>query len=432
MLTRHFYKEDEVNSALLWSCATGRVREGLFWTQELIDSNCALDALRILVHAWILFVGVRRLSWLEQACKLWSAETFEEEELILLAYQLLMIPVEHHDVTCLGLLYLGTQDLEKTPERLLAKGWSDTTDTSIQAMIHRSIAQGKCEYLWYFLRSEWNTDTLKMLSDACSQTEKKKGLEWIQTIQVILNDDTKIWFLRAIAVSVACCPEKILRESFQPVPTQVREGFRNDLNQWEKDIGRKDRRQYSIPRDCLYWVTERGNLTYYDSTVEEIPDLLLHLSGNSYWDEALGGLPFDDLTEEDKVNFLELYFPDGHPMTWSSKELEKSHGSGALRIQEIPSHTKWLRSWIRNKQSCLIWKGWERAFQVASALEDLELNSYYETHQTIWKEHRDSWKLSPVKKQLVIKSVEQVQELQFEPNLQLVEDQEEFEELEED
>jgi hypothetical protein len=414
MLTRHFYKEDEVNAALMWACSTGRIREGLFWTQELIDSNNAMEALRILIHAWILFVGVRKMSWIQQASKLCSAETFEEDDLILLAYQLLNFPVENHDNTCLSLLYLGTQNPTEIPDRLNEKGWIDPKDISLRASVHRCVAQGKCELLWYLLRTEWNDSCWTMLSEACSQQEKKEYFTILQNIETFLQDPTKTWFFRALAVSFACCPSALFRESSKVLPMTMRDFVQKDRAHWESILGRKERREYSIPKDCLYWVTERGNLTYYDSTTDEIPDLLLYLSGNEYWNEALGHKTFDDLTEEEKVDFLELYMPDGHPMTWDKKEIEKSHGAGSLRLNEAPSHIKWLRTWYRSLESCLIWRGWEKAFQVASTLEDLELNSFYLDHQMIWKETVQQWNTCPVKKQLVLKEVEKESTLVFE------------------
>ena len=106
--------------------------------------------------------------------------------------------------------------------------------------------------------------------------------------------------------------------------------------------------------------------------------------------------------------------PDGHPMTWNSKEIEKSHGSGVLRLNEIPSHIKWLKIWYRSCESSLIWRGWERAFQVASNLEDLDLNCFYAENQIIWKETLQKWNLAPVKKILILKSTIQEPELVFE------------------
>jgi len=54
MITRHFYKEDEVFAALLYCVTRGRAREAVFWAQELIDSNLADECVRQLIHSAIL------------------------------------------------------------------------------------------------------------------------------------------------------------------------------------------------------------------------------------------------------------------------------------------------------------------------------------------------------------------------------------------
>lgn len=406
MLTRHFYKEDEVRSALMWCCCFGRVREALFWNQELIDSNCGEDALRILIHAWILFYGIGCVRWIQHAYELWSSDGFGEEDLQLLAYQLVSLPNHCHDSTILSLLYLGTQEFGNAPDRLTNKGTIPDTGRSLfEQTVYRAVAQGKCEYLWYLLRSEWNTPSLwNLLSSATNNPEKKEYLQTFQKIETLMGDELKVWFFRALAVATVTCPEPIFQKSNKELPKELNKTFQEDCKRWEENLGKKMRREYSIPKDCLYWVTERGNTTFYESTLDEIPDLLLYLGSNAYWKEALNNTDFDDFTEQEKLDFLESYMPDGHPMTWDKKELEKSHGSGVLRKEETPNHCKWLRIWIRSTESSLVWRGAERAYQIANTFPDLDINTFYAEHETLWKEHMSNWNLNPVKKILVLKT----------------------------
>ena len=49
MITRHFYKQDEVLAALVFCICTNRSREAVFWAQELIDSNLILECFQTLV-----------------------------------------------------------------------------------------------------------------------------------------------------------------------------------------------------------------------------------------------------------------------------------------------------------------------------------------------------------------------------------------------
>ena len=386
MITRHFYKQDEVLAALVFSICTNRPREAVFWAQELIDSNLILECYQTLVVSWSKLKSIGGIAWFTNAMALWDLGELNEENVILLTYQLACCSVR--DVTPLVLLVLSLKKYPTVPERLRTKavGW--------EALFRTAIAERKVLFAWLLLRIEWMDhpeavwDLLERMSPQVKILRVAEQVEFLEDMK---------WVLRATAVaSLFPHPKSTLRESIPPDVQKSR-------CEWAAAMGGKVRRDYAIPRDCVYGITERGRMVNTETTVDELGDLLEQMEIAPYWSEALGERAFVDLSIEEQLEFTELYFPDGHPVTWLTAEKEKSHGYGALRPDEEIESVKYWRTWIRREKSLLIWKGVD---QIYKELEEkkgpLDYEELYVEALPSWREEMSRWCLEPAKKVLVI------------------------------
>jgi hypothetical protein len=403
MYTRHFYKVDEVYAALTFATAFGRVREAIFWTHELLDSNLGLDCLKSLFHSWILFRGLGSFQWLETALAVWKSGEIEDATILLLTYQLASLPPSTRDSTPLTLMYLtfGTAQ----PDMLLEKGCPlDAPQSLYEQSILRAVHQKKTEMVWLLLRKHFTGDhsiLWKLLSDAVKDSPTQRQiLNSLQELERLLDDPTKPFFLYALAVGAVCLPASALKESFKPLRAEIDAPLQKELAEWTLCVGRKSRRLFEIPRDCLYWVTARGQKPYTYSSASELPDLLVDIEASEYWSEALESKSFNDLTDIEQFAFLEAYFPDGHPMTWTPQEIAKSHGDGCLGPKEEPTLQKWQQMWVRTTESRVIWKGWSRASKMNISAQD-DLIALFSEHKEKWEAEFQTWSLTPVKKILV-------------------------------
>lgn len=406
MYTRHFYKEDEVFAALLYATAFGRVRETLFWTQELLDTNLGLEAIHTLIHSWLLFRGIGNLQWLDSVLEVWNSGEIEDNTILLLAYQLASLPPTSRDSTVMTLMCLTLEERkEKSIDRLLANGCEESVRDEWEKAILRAAYQKKTETLWLLLRKYWWTkeDTMwSLLEEACGESiSKRQTLQKIKELEILLNDSSKHFYLLAIAVGSLCLSDSARKQSFQEIRKELDDHCKKSVDEWVSQTGYKIRREYSIPRDCLYWITARGNQTYLQTTVDELPELFLYLESSEYWKEALDGKSFDDLEMLDRLAFLETYFPDGHPMTWSKEEIAKSHGDGCLGPTESISVQKWQRIWIRGTESRVIWKGWSRASKI-QLMPEIGFEEMYKERKELWEDEYNLWNLTPCIKRLVV------------------------------
>jgi len=413
MLTRHFYKEDEVQAALQWCVCRGRIKEAMFWCQELIDSNLSLECFHGLLHTWVLFKGVGSLTWLTRAVDVFEKGEFSEGDIQLLTYQLACVPSTLRDDTVLSLLFLGMAKHPNTPDHVVdippGKGADPWEDCVLQAAY-----QKKCEFLWLLLRSEWTTREAHIWSILQIATfdktgTKTKALQNILRLEACLEDTSSLWFIRALGVAIVCLQDNDLKAGNKPLRAEVAPDIKKNLVEWEQSFGRKARREYTIPRDCLYWITERGLMPYTCTTLDEIQDLTDWLDPNPYWSEALEGRAYRELTLEERVDFSEVYFTDGHPMTWSAAELTKSHGSGILRPDETICLSRFLRVYCTGISSRIIWKGWERALRIMIDLEtkmnlsNCKFETLFGPEQTRWKEELRGWNLKPITQRVFIR-----------------------------
>jgi len=409
MITRHFYKEDEVLAALQWCLVKGRVREAVFWAKELIDSNMGVDTFMCLIHSWMLSKGVRCIRWLRDALEIWNGGQFTEEEILLLVYKLVALPKTARDVTPMTLLFLSFKETPVEPDRLLPTVMPTTAckgATRWEDGVHGAVEQRRVELLWFLLRSEWetNADYIESILQIAATGERQTALQNFTVLESIIDPDASTWFIRALKVAMICMSDSDLKKSLSCLKRSIPDDLQKDMQSWEDLMGRRERRAFPIPRDCLYWVTERGTMTHYQSTLDEIKDLTSYLELNNFWSEALELRSYEDMSLAERVEFAELYFPDGHPMVWPRAELEKSHGGGVLRETEEILLSKFLRIWFAD--TSLIWKGWSRALSVVANYEKTNtiefihnrFNALCAEAQPKWHEEMKGWNLNPAQR----------------------------------
>ena len=386
MITRHFYKQDEVLAALVFCICTNRAREAVFWAQELIDSNLILECYQTLVVSWTKLKSIGGLAWFTSAMASWDSGELDEEKVILLTYQLACCFVR--DASPLVLLVLSLKKYPTVPERLRTKavGW--------EALFRAAVAERKVAFAWLLLRIEWMDHpeaVWKLLESLSPQVKVLRAAEKVEFLEGME------WVLRAIAVaSLFPHPKSTVRELVAP-------DIEKSRHEWAAAMGGKVRREYAIPRDCLYGITERGRMVNTETTMDELGDLLEQMEIAPYWSEALGGRAFVDLSIDEQLEFTELYFPDGHPVTWLTAEKEISHGYGVLRPDEEIETVKYWRTWIRREKSLLIWKGVDQLYvELEGKNGPLDYGELYTESLPSWREEMRTWCLEPAKKILIV------------------------------
>lgn len=329
MLTRHFYRLDEVRAALAYSIIRGRVQEAAFWTQELVESDVLQKAWATVLETWLWHALVIDPAFLTDTFP--SPEVFQSiERLHLSVYRLAMVCREQRDNSLWALLVIGTQ--EGLPDRLCTRLPSyEANYTALQRYMVGSIFQGKAVGAWWAATKLGFDDAVRLLNPSP-----------LPAILTSLGLDGEEW--RPICVcaqilhQIAAATGSIAIPS---APWALPLNLVGHLQAWAAQVGRRTRRLYAIPKECLYGQTERGILPVTQTTVAELRIIEPALSLSPFWNSR-----FQATDDEAIEAFYATYFPDDIPDEWSLKDQEKSHGSGVLRSSQTLDLATLGRLWM--------------------------------------------------------------------------------------
>jgi hypothetical protein len=347
-LTRHLYAEDEVVAALQFCVLRGRAVEAAFWCEELVHSEMADQLIDALRRIWLYGFGIGALSWYRAFEELTKKEELVLEELVGLVVGLCRIGTKgRRDITYLILAGTGAE-AEQVNYSIPPKGL-----TGADAYFLACVEQGRCISAWRAL-AEITNETLRLTAE---HKHREAGL----------NACALLLDYPALAVAALCLVRgELATRLAEPLPGTLSEVERA-RSEWEPLLGRRRRRLYPIPHECLYWLTERGSKSVYESSEKRLRGSLEHpakLWGSIYWDsvaDSLGGWEAIRNDPEVRMTFYDTYFPDDTPDEWSTAEREKSHGIGALQPGVDPRAEKFLRTWFGRLPSAVIWNGFNDA-----------------------------------------------------------------------
>lgn len=208
------------------------------------------------------------------------------------------------------------------------------------------------------------------LDSACRQWSRKDALWLLQAVQQTMSADT-IWTVLHTISRGGAPTQQILQDlqaaasphPFQQLLSQAaatlflcqRTAERNmqltespvtppiayyarDWRQWDEIVGTRAARIHPIPQDALHKGTNRGQLPYRFTNIDDLYDPIPELAHScTFWrtiltkygitlDEEEGAIAFPD--DEILEAFYDDLFPDDIPDEWSKADQSKSHGRG--------------------------------------------------------------------------------------------------------
>jgi len=361
-LSRHFYSLDEVQASLLYNSYRGNIDETLFWCQELILSGCISEAISTLFESWLWHTGSFRIQWLLDAWKLLGGEELTEEDILLTAYRLASIRTR--DNSLWSILVLTAQNPDRMPDRVTRKTPAVLpSDDEKEIYFVRALFQGKARSAWwrsqYLLPSrvweilEWYAENV------CMPQFSQEYFKALQNYDKLLGYKTDEYdvIVRCMGVLSLCISPEKQEESFRVEQDTIPAHYLAKLEDWNKMIGQKQRRVYSISTLCLYGVTQRGRAQWSQQNYVQLNNVEKYLVGCPFWDEALEEYATVDErgvvqwnSDEAMEQFYEKYFPDDIPDEWTLAEKKKSHGDGVLGPNDKVNIWKYSRNHMMKPQ----------------------------------------------------------------------------------
>jgi hypothetical protein len=380
-LTQHLYTQDEVSAALIFCILRGKAVEASFWATELLDSGLVEDIMLALKQVWLNAFGIKALGWFREYKRVFEGDEIDASEVIRLISGLCRLGANgKKDRSILTLLCS-----EIRPDRVnicdIPEGFGNMESfNSAEVFTLRAILQRKTVTAWGALRSLENPD--EFLERAAMY---KHGIDGCKLISIL---EGEVLEQRATVLTALCLPKDEFAASWNQTVGPILEEVSAELATWENLAGRRARRIYSIPSECL-GLTERGKLSVYETNENDIIGSLEKQSalwGSPYWDclaESYGG--WEAIRENSRIreNFYRKHFRDDIPDEWSKEDRAKSHGHGGGTTKE-----KAFQALYSRLTSAVIWGSFK---YVEWDLDPLDISS---------------WILKPVKRVLRPETIE--------------------------
>ena len=305
MLTRHLYRTDEVRAALLYAIKRGRAKEAIAWCRELADTGNGLrEAWATLVEAWMWHVLAADPTWLYRCVEPTSTDP---EVLLRACWELVHVPGRDNSLWWL----------------LVLKG-DPATDTFQDALRTGHVA------------GAWGLVTSGAISEAKARTLVAPSS--LPLVLAALGIAPSLVDLCA-SIILSCSPRS-------GKATRQHRLVTDELPPPISALGSRSRREFAIPLECLYGITQRGCALQSTNNLDELRrGMDAALQQSPFWREPLLAASQSDDALED---FYQTYFPDDIPDEWSRADQMLSHGPGLLRSSEQLSYAKLGRIWFSN------------------------------------------------------------------------------------
>ena len=412
MLTRHLYEADEVSSAIGWCMKKGHVEQLSFWIQELIDSEMVDELYTALYSGCIWVFGIGRLEGLRLVYNLFHREgDLSADDIITVVYNIALSKQYSRDASVFALLAFGGSDTEQ-PDRASAnipliqhfetKGF---VLNNLESEFIRACWQRKTRLAWDLSRALWQEDVERTWKLIHTFQEHKYNMNKLKECLEILEKGECVsdWAQRACAVAAICMDKNDVEGSLKEMTRTLDSDILKAQAKWAALEGRRKRRIYQIPRDCLYWITRRGRSTNLKKNLEKVYcGSFNDLRGCPFWDRVIQE---EDpcLNDDNLENFYSKYFPEDIPDEWSLEDQEKSHGYGALIGSEKPNFRKYANRWYCYVESGAVWLGTKEALPLLSKISKIE-KGWDVVYEQDFKAIMSEWNLTPVKKRVIVTS----------------------------
>lgn len=341
-LTRHFYELDEVEAALAYCIIERRQLEACFFLSELIDSDEIMRGFRIMTEVYLIRFGTKYITWLLYVYDICKGFV-EADATNALSLCCTLCSFKEYDFTFLSTLIVNTSDrLKDIPPGKIGDDGSIARIghyqlLPIERFFMRSLKQGNIRCAFWAVRHCRESVLIEVLNTFITP-ETRKAMEALRTLPEWsgLNYMPSAQILLCIMMVTSGKKEPI--ELMNPPM----------IDEWRVLLGRRLRRIYSIPRDCLYLSTRRGLLERPASTMKELSQIgagdvltMYKLTdGCSFWNNLWSTYGIN----EDGYEFMDqIVFADDIPDEWSLEDKLKSHGEGLIN----PGERLWWRRWLR-------------------------------------------------------------------------------------
>lgn len=297
MLTRHFYDLEEVGFALLDSLRYKRSEEAIFWAREILLSEEKDVLNKIMVQAWILYMGAKRIDWLDAWFHLDSDKLLLVNEFC------------KRDSNGKGYLTFW----------IACRGLSPVAS---EERITLALAENDPICLYWWLGPLYDKKPSAIINTISGFVDSPDIFNSLQKAMA-----TTISLQLRILLSV-CAVQVLCLTSFpEPLISTDNDFVKKLVDTWS--VGRRSSRIFTIKPEHL----PHGYKRSLQKDTLCVSAIKIMANGCIFW-KSIEALIKDDISQE---QIIDKYFPDDIPDEWSISDRAKSH---PINLDEYFVHIK--------------------------------------------------------------------------------------------
>lgn len=318
-LTRNLYRLEEVKASLTYSLLIGKIRSSVFWSQEILASECGWELGGVLLNFWIHYccpldtllpVQIRKLDFdgdidaaiISILMRLNAAASKKPGNIVM---EIMSAGLYRYPWPCY------TQ-LPNEQEAVEAKEMETKTDVPANVCFQISLAVSRNQVgrAWHFVARQ-PTENIRRLFTLLADDKKK--------IIACLCDLSLTEGFQQISLA-ACCVVLSTQGNFPPcqIDMDTIPGLMLSVSSWIKKQGQRQGRIYYIEKEALYGVCRS------ESSLADLYDVYpLLKKATPFWQRIVAG--YNITNDDTKEEFYETWFPDDIPDEWSLEDQQKSH-----------------------------------------------------------------------------------------------------------
>ena len=331
MLTRNLYDLQEVKASLAYALLVRKLRESLFWAQEILASECGWELGDVLIRFWIQYccpydmtlpVAIKELDYegdmdkktIAVIMRLIEAQTGENKimEIFVEGFNTYPFPcykfkAKKEDVS------IGKALAEKSgiPAGICLKIRDALLKGHVSRAWHIASRHKSIEGIIPLLAEGVPKKTVACLLELSTITEFQYHSYIACLLLIGLSNTEKTRAIKRTDIEVDNIPSLML-----------------SVASWIKKQGTRSARVHTIEKRALYGLETKAEL-------EELYDIYPRLNeATPFWQRITAG--YDLADDGQKEIFYDTWFPDDIPDEWSLEDQQTSHRVNGIESEDDP------------------------------------------------------------------------------------------------
>ena len=336
MLTRNLYNLQEVKASLAYAMLVRKLRESLFWAQEILASECGWELGDVLIHFWLQYccpydmtlpVAIKALDYegdmdtaiIAVIMRLIQAQTGENMIMEIFVEGFNRYPFPNYKVKPTKENATFARQLsEKSgiPALICLEIWNALEKGEVSRAWHIAFQQGKG-------KEGAVADIIPLLAEGVPAKTIDCLLELSNILEYKVHSYIACFLLIGLSKTEKIKARKKTEIEYDNIP-----GLMLSVSSWFKKQGKRSARVHAIETRALYGLETKAEL-------QELYDIYPQLKdATPFWQRIIAGY---DLTDDNKKEeFYETWFPNDIPDEWSLEDQQMSHRLNGKEAEDDP------------------------------------------------------------------------------------------------